>query len=165
MDTVMESMLQICEIQDASQRNATATLEAKIGDIAGKATDRLVESAGPHVADAIERATLFQLKTVRRRTLLSGAAAVLIGGTLIAGFAYVAGFSSGQTQGDVSANIIASPMAAGPRAASAWFLLMANNDPVQALAACQKSVAVASDGRHYCSMPVWLDRKIKPDPQ
>jgi hypothetical protein len=162
MGLVMESMLQICEVNDASHRNAVVTLEAKIDDIAGKATDRIVEKAGPHVADVIEKATLFQLKTIRPRTLLSGAVAVLIGGTLIAGFSCVAGFSSGQTQSIMSANVIASAMTAGPKAASAWSLLMANNDPIQALAVCQKSATVASDGRHYCSMLVWLDRKFKP---
>jgi hypothetical protein len=163
MGLAMESLLHICEVNDSTHRNAAAALEARFNDIAGKATERLVEKAGPHVADAIERATLFQLKAVRHRTLLSSSAAVLLGVALIAGFSYTAGFASGQTQGEVSANIIASAMAAGPNAASAWSLLMANNDPVQALAACQKSAAVASDGRHYCSMPVWLDRKMKPD--
>jgi len=163
MGFAMDAMLQICEVTDASQRNVTASLEARIGEIAGKATEQLVDRAGPHVADAIERSTQFQLKTVRLRVLLGGVAGVLVGAALIAGFSYSAGFVSGQTRGEVAANTIAAAMAAGPGAAAAWSSLMAYNDPVQALAACKKSVGVAGDGRHFCSMPVWLDHKLSPD--
>ncbi len=138
MGLAMDTMLQICEINDASQRNATAALEASIGEIAGKATDKLVERAGPHVADAIERSTQFHLKTVRRRALLGGAAAVLVGATLVAGFTYTAGFASGRAQGENDAHIVSAATAAGPGAASAWAVLMADNDPVQALAVCKR---------------------------
>jgi hypothetical protein len=54
-------------------------------------------------------------------------------------------------------------MAAGPEAASSvWASLMANNDPVPALADCRKSVSIASDGRHYWCLPIWLDGDIVP---
>jgi hypothetical protein len=162
MGLAMDAMLQICEINDASQKNVTASLEANIKEIAGKATQQLVEQAGPDVAEAIESATRFHLKTVRLRSLLGGAASVLVGAALIAGFSYSTGFVAGQTHGEVAANIISAAMASGPGAADAWSSLMANNDPVQALAACKKSVVMASDGRHYCSMPIWLDRQINP---
>ena len=76
---------------------------------------------------------------------------------------FAAGESSGVTKGEVEAQAINAAMNAGSGAASAWSLLMANNDPVQALAECEKSKGVASNGQHYCSMPVWLDRKITPD--
>jgi hypothetical protein len=56
MGLAMDAMLQICEINDASQKNVTASLEGKIQEIAGKATQQLVEQAGPDVADAIESA-------------------------------------------------------------------------------------------------------------
>jgi hypothetical protein len=124
MGLAIDAMLQICEINDASQKSVTASMEANIKEIAGKATQQLIEQAGPDVAEAIESATRFHLKTVRLRSLLGGAAGVLVG--------------------------------------AAWSSLMANNDPVQALAACKKSVVMASDGRHYCSMPIWLDRQINP---
>ncbi len=162
MGLAMDAMLQICEINDASQKNVTASLEAKVEEIAGKATQQLVEQAGPDVADAIESATRFQLKTVRLRSILGSAAGVLVGAALIAGFSYSAGFEAGRTNGEVAANTIAAAMAAGPSAATAWSVLMADNDPVQALAACRKSIAIASDGRRYCSMPVWLDGAITP---
>jgi hypothetical protein len=162
MGLAMDAMLQICEVNDTCQRAVTADLEAKIGEIVGKATDKLVERAGPHVADAIERSTQFHLKTARGRTLLGGAAAILIGVALFAGFFYSEGFACGRAQGEASANTISAAMAAGPGVASAWSLLMANNDPVLALASCQKLVSVANDGRHYCSMPVWLDRRMVP---
>jgi len=162
MGLAMDAMLQICEVNDASQKNVAASLEAKINEIASKATQQLVEQAGPDVADAIELATRFHLKTVRLRSILGSAAGVLIGAALIVGFSYSAGFEAGRTNGEVAANTIAAAMASGSGAAGAWSSLMANNDPVQALAACQKSVSVASDGRHFCSMPVWLDRKILP---
>jgi len=114
------------------------------------------------VAEAIESATRFQLKTVRLRTLSGGAAGMLIGAALIAGFSYSAGFETGQIHGEVAANIISAAMTSGPGAADAWSSVMADNDPVRALAACKKSMVVASDGRHYCSMPIWLDHLINP---
>jgi hypothetical protein len=162
MGLAMDAMLQICEINDVSQKNVSASLEAKIKDIAGRATQQLVEQAGPDVADAIESATRFQLKTVRIRSILGGATGVLVGAALIAGFCYSAGFEAGRTNGEVAANTIAAAIASGPGAAAAWSVLMANNDPVQALTACKRFIAVASDGRHYCSMPVWLDKTITP---
>ncbi len=163
MGLAMDAMLQICEINDTSQKNVVMSLETKIGEIAGSATQKIVERAGPLVADVIEQETKFQLQTVRRRTLFTGATGLLIGIALVAGVSYATGFVSGQMHGEVVANTISGAMKAGAPAAAAWSTLMANNDPVQALAACRKSVAIASDGRHYCSMPVWLDRKIAPD--
>ena len=162
MGLAMDAMLQICEINDATQKNVAASLEAKVNEIAGKATQQLVEQAGPDVADAIESATRFHLKTVRLRSILGGAAGMLVGTALIAGFCYSAGFASGRTNGEIAANTIAAAMASGPAAAAAWSLLMADNDPLKALAECKESIAVANDGRHYCSMPIWLDRKVTP---
>jgi hypothetical protein len=162
MGLAMDAMLQICEINDASQKNVTASLEAQVKEIARKATEQLLEQAGPDVADAIESATRFHLKTVRLRSILGGAASLLVGAALIAGFSYSAGYKAGQTHGELATNTIAAAMASGPAAADVWSTLMADNDPVQALAACKKSVAVANDGRHYCDMPVWLDRNNPP---
>ncbi len=162
MGLAMDAMLQICEINDASQKSVTASLEANVKEIAGKATQQLVEQAGPDVADAIESATRFHLKTVRLRSILGGAAGLLVGAALIAGFSYSAGFEVGQTRGEISAKIISAAMASGSDAAAAWSSLMADNDPVQSLAVCKKSVEVAVDGRRYCFMPVWLDRRITP---
>jgi hypothetical protein len=66
---------------------------------------------------------------------------------------------------EMSAHTISAAMAAGPGAASAWASLMADNDPVQALTACRKSVSTDVQGRRYCSMPVWLDPPTKAVPR
>jgi hypothetical protein len=162
MGLAMDAMLQICEINDARQKNVTASLGAQVKEIASEAIQQLVEQASPDLADAIESATRFHLKTVRIRSIIGGAAGVLVGAALIAGFSYSAGFESGQTNGVIATKTISAAISSNPAAAAAWSSLMADNDPVEALAACKKSAAVASDGRHYCSMPVWLDRTITP---
>lgn len=163
MGLAVEVMFDICETSDRGQRTSAATLAAQLSDIAGDASQKLVERAGPQVANVIERSTKFQLQTVRRRTLFSGIAGILIGAALVAGVSYIAGFTSGQAHGEVVGNTISAAMAAGPEAASAWSTLMANNDPVRALAVCKQSVSMDAHGRRYCSMPVWLDPPTVPD--
>jgi hypothetical protein len=157
MGLAMEAMVQICEISEASQGNFTASLDTRIGEIAGKATEQLVERVGPQMADAIERSTRFHLKTVRLRTILGGAAALLalvvVGGCLTFG----SGYTAGRTQGEIIGNTTNAAMRFGPKAAAAWSLLMAYNDPVSALAACEKSTAADANGQHYCLMPVWIE--------
>jgi hypothetical protein len=72
-------------------------------------------------------------------------------------FTYAAGLNAGQTRGEEAAHTIQAAMAAGPNAAGTWSILMADNDPVSAMAACRKSIASDADGRRYCFMPVWID--------
>jgi hypothetical protein len=115
MGLAMDAMLQICEGNDASRRNVMTSREARIGEIAGKATERVVDRGCPHVADAIERPTQFHLKMVRLRALLGGAAA------------------------------------------RDWASPMADNDPVEALNICEKSISTDAGGRRYCLMPVLFD--------
>jgi hypothetical protein len=79
MGFAIDTMLKICEFNDASQRNIAVSLETKINEIAGDATQKLVESAGPHVGNVVERSTKFHLQTVRRRTLFTGITGLLIG--------------------------------------------------------------------------------------
>jgi hypothetical protein len=157
MGLAMEAMAQICEISEASQGNFTASLDSRIGEIAEKATEQVVERSGPQMVDAIERSTRFHLKTVRLRTILGGVAGVLIGAVLIAGFSYSAGFASGRTQGEIIGNTTNAAMRFGPQAAAAWSLLMAYNDPVSAMSACKKSISTDANGRHYCLMPAWIE--------
>jgi hypothetical protein len=52
---------------------------------------------------------------------------------------------------------IRAAMTAGPDAAADWALLMANNNPVPALATCRKNITTDAEGHRYCDMPVWLD--------
>ncbi|HTJ59463.1 MAG TPA: hypothetical protein VL418_18160 [Devosiaceae bacterium] len=163
MGLAVEAIFEICEASDRSQRTATATLAAQLSDIAGDASQKLVERTGPQVANVIERATKFQLQTVRRRTLFSGIAGILVAAALVAGVSYIAGFASGQAHGEVVGNTISAAMAAGPNAAAAWVGLMKDNDPVRALSVCKQSVSTDAHGRRYCAMPVWLDPPSVPD--
>lgn len=163
MGLAVEAIFEICEASDRSQRTATATLAAQLSDIARDASQKLVERTGPQVANVIERATKFQLQTVRRRTVFSGIAGILIGAALVAGVSYIAGFASGQAHGELVGNTIAAAMAAGPEAAAAWAGLMKDNDPVRALAICKQAVSTDAHGRRYCAMPVWLDPLTVPD--
>ena len=157
MGLAMDAMVQICEINEASQGNLTAALDTRIGELAGSATEQMVERSGPRMADAIERLTRFQLKTVRLRILLGGAAALLAVMVVVVGLTYGAGYTAGQTQGEIIGKTTNTAMSFGPKAAAAWSLVMAYNDPIPALAACKKSMAADSYGRHYCPMPVWID--------
>ena len=81
---------------------------------------------------------------------------------VVGGFAYAAGLNAGRTQGEIVGQTINAAMAFGPDAAAAWSSLMANNDPVRALAACQKNAAAEAKGRRYCGLPVWLDSPPAP---
>jgi hypothetical protein len=62
-----------------------------------------------------------------------GTAAMVAAVAVLGWLSFAAGESAGVTKGEVAAETISAAMAAGPDAASAWAMLMANNDPVQAL--------------------------------
>jgi hypothetical protein len=123
----------------------------------------IIDQLTPRLIEEVQRATRANMKTFRLRTVMFGTAGMMAAVAVVGWLSFAAGESSGVTKGEVAAQTINAAMAAGPGAAAAWSLLMANNDPVQALAVCEKSEDVASDGQHYCPMPVWLDRKITPD--
>jgi hypothetical protein len=123
----------------------------------------IIEQLTPRLIEEVRRATRANVRTFRLRTVIFGTAGMMAAAAVVGWLSFAAGESSGVAQGEVAARTISAALAAGPDAASAWAMLMANNDPVQALAACKKTVGVASDGQHYCSLPVWLDRKIAPE--
>jgi hypothetical protein len=123
----------------------------------------IIDQLTPRLIEEVQSATRANVRTLRLRTVMFGTAGMVAAVVVTAWLSFAAGESLGVTRGEVAAQTINAAMAAGPGAAAAWSLLMANNDPVQALAACEKSEGVASNGQHYCSMPVWLDRKITPD--
>jgi hypothetical protein len=118
----------------------------------------------PRLVAVVERTTRAQMQNARMRIIIGGGAALAIGLALVAGVSYAAGFAAGRLQGEDSAHTISAAMAAGPGAASAWASLMADNDPVQALAACRKLVSTDANGRRFCAMPVWLDAPFIPRP-
>jgi hypothetical protein len=122
----------------------------------------IIDQLAPRLVGVVEKATRERLKALRLRTILGGAAGLGAAAALIAGITYSAGFASGRAQGEVSARTIAAAMAAGPAAASDWASLMADNDPMQALAACRRATETDAHGRRYCAMPVWLDPPAPP---
>ena len=124
----------------------------------------IIDQLAPRLAMLVEQTTRAHTKTAGLRVLLGGAAGLVIGLALVAGVAYAAGFAAGRSQGEISAHTISAAMAAGAGSPSAWASLMADNDPVQALAVCEISVATDPHGRRYCSMPVWLDPAAKAVP-
>ena len=166
----IEALGEIYEASADTQIEIAETLRTQADVVVTDAIDQvhasgvaILQQLAPRLADLAQSIANERVRILRLKTILGGSAAVMVGAAVIAAFSYAAGYASGRTQGEAAAHTIFAAMAAGPRAATIWSMLMANNDPVQALAACQKSVAVAGDGRHYCSMPVWLDRKIMPD--
>lgn len=166
----IEALGEICEASADTQIEIAETLRTQADVVAADAINRvhasgvaILQQLAPRLADLAQSTANERVKIIRLQTILGGSAAVMVGAAVISAFSYGAGYASGRTQGEVAANTISAAMAAGPRAAAAWSMLMANNDPVQALVACKKSVSVTGDGRQFCSMPVWLDRKITPD--
>jgi hypothetical protein len=155
-DTQLEIAEQLRTQADAMANNAIERVHASGVTI----IDQLV----PRLAAVVEKTSRTQALNARLRVILIGTAGLLIGLAVVAGVSYAAGFASGRAQGELTAHTIAAAMAAGPAAATAWALLMANNDPVQALAACRKSVSTDANGRRFCAMPVWLDAPVIPQP-
>ena len=124
----------------------------------------ILDQLAPRLAAVAERTSRTQALNARLRVILGGTAGLVIGLALVAGVSYAAGFASGRAQGEMTAHTISAAMAAGPAAAAAWGLLMSDNDPVQAIAACRKSVSTDGNGRRFCAMPVWLDSPVQEAP-
>lgn len=122
----------------------------------------IIDQLAPRLAGVVEKTTRDRLQTLRLRTLASFSGIALGVVLVVGGFAYAAGLNAGRTQGEVTAQTINAAMAFGPGAAAAWSSLMANNDPVHALAACQKNASTTAEGRRYCELPVWLDSPPAP---
>lgn len=126
--------------------------------------EAIVEKLAPQLVALVEKTAKQNQKTLRLKTMLFGAAALiavlLVGGSLT----FASGYAEGRTNGEVVSHTINAAMAFGPDAAAAWSSLMAYNDPVSALATCKKSSATDSNGRPYCMMPVWIGppQPVKP---
>jgi hypothetical protein len=99
------------------------------------------------VTDAVRQ----HWKIVKYRTLALSCIAVLDVAPLPCAFTYTAGLSTGRSEGENAARAIQAAMAAGLNAATAWALLMVDNDPIPAMAACRKAIQTDADGRRYCS--------------
>ena len=150
------------EIADTLKKQTERVTKESIEQVHASGVS-IIDQLTPRLIEEVQRATRANVRTFRLRTMMFGSAGMVAVVAVVGWLSFAAGASSGVTKGEVAAQTINAAMAAGPGSAAVWSLLMANNDPVQALAACEKSVRVTSDGQHYCSMPVWLDRKMAPD--
>lgn len=167
LEALSDTVGTLGDIYDASadtQLEIAEKLRTQAGAVADEAIDRvhasgvgIIEQLAPRLAVVVEQTVRTNRKTRLVRAIQGGTVGLMIGLALIAGVSYAAGFASGRAQGEISAHMISAAMAAGPGASTAWASLMADNDPVQALSACKKSVVTDAQGRRYCSMPVWLD--------
>jgi hypothetical protein len=179
LHVLAESIGALGEIYEASadtQREIVERLRTQADAVADRAIARvhasgvaIIDQLAPRLAMMVETSSRVHALNARVRVIFGGVAGLVIGLALVAGVAYAAGFASRRAQGEmtahtVSAAMAAGPAAAGPAAATAWGSLMADNDPVQALAACRKSVSIDANGRRFCAMPVWLDAPAIPRP-
>jgi hypothetical protein len=160
----MDALGMIYEASADTQVQIASTLRTHADVVAHDAIERvhagsegIIAQLAPRLAAVVERTTRAQLQNARMHIFIGGGAALAIGLALVAGVSYAVRFASGRTHGEISAHTVAAAMAAGPDAASAWATLMADNDPVRALAACTQSVSTDAQGRRFCAMPVWLD--------
>lgn len=145
-----------------SIRSHSDAITRGVLDVVRSALNTVVKEVGPQLLKAALPTMQQALRFMKYRTiywaLLAMAALIVVSGM----FSYAVGLNRGRYQGEVAAHAIQSVMVSGPDAATDWALLMANNDPVPALADCRKSVTTDTEGRRYCAMPVWLDPPPRP---
>ena len=169
LHALAESIGALGEIYEASadtQLKIAERLRTQGDVVANNAIDRvhagsvtIIDQLAPRLAAVVEKTSRMYAFNARLRVVFAGTAGLVIGLALVAGVSYASGFASGRAQGEMTARTIAAAMAAGPAAAAAWGSLMADNDPVHAIAACRRSVSTDANGRRFCAMPVWLDEK------
>jgi hypothetical protein len=145
-----------------SVRSHTDAITRGVLDLTHTSLNAMTKEVGPQLLKASLPTMQQALRFVKYRSIYWALVAMLV--TLVTSnmFTYAAGLNIGRGQGELAANTIQAAMAAGPNAASDWALLMADNDPVSAMAECRKAVQTDADGRHYCSMPVWLGPALAP---
>jgi hypothetical protein len=151
------------EIAERFRTEADAVVDEAIERVHASGVG-IIDQLAPRLAVVVGRISRTEGLNARFRVIVGGAAGLVIAVALVAGVSYAAGFAAGRAQGEMTAHTISAAMAAGPAAAVAWGSLMADNDPVPALAACRKSVSTDANGRRFCAMPVWLDAPDIPRP-
>jgi hypothetical protein len=142
--------------------DAEAIAQAAIANVEARGAD-IVAGLLPRLAAVAEQTVARRLWLVKLRTLLLAGGMSIALAVAVFAVSFGAGYASGRNDGLVSAKIVTGAMAAGPGAASIWAKLMAENDPVSALASCRKQVSKDGQGRRYCAMPVWLDPPAPPN--
>lgn len=145
-----------------SIRAQTDTVTKGVLDLVRSSLAGMTTEVGPQLLKSALPTMQQTLRFMKCRTiywaLLAMAALVVISGM----FSYAVGLNHGRSEGEVAAQTIRAAMTAGPDATTDWALLMANNDPVPALANCRKNITTDAEGRRYCDMPVWLDPPSAP---
>jgi hypothetical protein len=140
-----------------SIRSHTDAITRGVLDLTRNTLNTMAKEVGTQLLKAALPTMQQALRFMKYRTiywaLLAMAALIVVSGM----FSYAAGLNHGRYQGEVTARAIQSALATGPDAATDWALLMADNNPVPALADCRKSITTDAEGRRYCAMPVWLD--------
>jgi hypothetical protein len=171
-NALADTMGMLGDIYEASADTQIAInerLRTQAQEVAEEAIDRvhtsgvgIIEQLAPRLAVVVEQTVRKNQRVRLIRAILGGTAALLVAAGFIVAVAYGCGYASGRAQGAQDGRTIAAAMAAGPTAASVWSSLMADNDPVQAIASCKKAISTDDHGRRYCSMPVWLDPPSAP---
>jgi hypothetical protein len=163
MSMAMTTMLNVCEVGAAVQQEIAASLDEKAEEVADQAlahvkasTDEIVTAAVPRVLALTESTARQKFALAKRKMWLVGGGLVLLGQVLFGGYVYSVGFSNGHMKGEMTAIEINQAMESGPKAADAWGMLMSHNNPLLALAACEKNVSKNAQGWLSCSMPVWI---------
>lgn len=152
------------QLRDRERKEIAAAMDARGRRIADEATSQiqasgtaLIERLAPDLSRLVERLVRQRLWTIRLRSLVvaGGVAATLSVTCFTVGYGIA--YRAGHNDGLLDSHAIAAAMGAGPDAANAWAKLMAANDPVRALKACDATGAHDGSGRRYCLMPVWLE--------
>jgi hypothetical protein len=110
-----------------------------------------------------DAATKHRLQLQRKASLIAGAV-VVASLVLGAGGGYWWGWSSGRQSVETMERQIEAAFQSGPDGAEVWLRLMKHNDPRQAIGHCTGSAVLSSDGRHACSVPLWIDGPGVPRP-
>jgi hypothetical protein len=147
------------QIHELLTNQTDITAKQAVAEVLHAEGTSIVDQLVPRLTGPTEKTLRQMLQTLRLRALFwaAGAGAVII--MVTAMFAYAAGLNTGRGQGENAAHAIQTAMTAGPDAAMSWALLMSDNNPVPAMAACRKSISTDAEGRHYCFMPIWLDSR------
>lgn len=164
MVRVMESLAAQFAVREAERQDVLRSLQLQADRIADEAQARVQASGAailvtlaPELSRLVQRTVHQRLWTIKLRTLLAAASAAVGLAAIIFALSYGAGYAAGRQNGLQSAKTIATALTAEPQVAAGWARVMADNDPVAALAACRKHIARDGQGRRYCAMPVWLD--------
>lgn len=115
---------------------------------------RVIQVIGQQAKTSLEQ---HRLRLDRKTSIMAGG--IVVTGLILAGVGgYWAGWSSGTQESRVIEHeVAAAALASGPKGAAAWAKLMRNNDPVAALDQCSGVAIWSTNGRHACSVPLWID--------